>query len=114
MKYIKLYEELNAKIPQIHDYVLCVESEYEDETINESEINLNNFISSNIGIIIDMVKTDVKFKYDYHIKYENVPDDISMYFEYDNTRWSVKSDIIHWSKDREDLETLLTAKKYNL
>jgi hypothetical protein len=113
MKYIKLYEELNVKIPQIHDYVLCVESEYEDDTINESEINLNNFISSNIGIIIK-VKISVKSKYDYHIKYENVPDDIAMYFEYDNTRWSVKSDIIHWSNDREDLEALLAIKKYNI
>jgi hypothetical protein len=111
MRYIKSYEELNNE-PQIGDYVYCY---LEDHTVND----FLNFINSSIGKLID-----VRYNYDntssYAIMYENIPKNIKFWF--DNNIFSFENNmeepglasIKFWAKNKEDLEDMLAADKYNL
>ena len=108
MKYLKFYEELNIDKPEIGDYVLCFDIE-EDDDLDKA---LNDFTSSNIGIIINIDTTKPIL---YSIRYEKIPKDIMVYFDKPNSsRVCFEREIIHWSKNKEELETILTAKKHNL
>jgi len=106
MKYLKTYEE-NAEL-QIGNFVLCKEvSAIKD---------LQNFISENIGQYIR--KQHQKNNIYYIIEYENVPKNLKSYFtmkEYNKTQYNCrqmsKRELVHWSKNKEDLEAILTANK---
>ena len=60
--------------------------------------------------------------YDYVVKYNNVPDEISDYFAYDVTdnnsphdkRAMRKNEILYWSKDIDDIKMHIESNKYNL
>ena len=74
-------------------------------------------MSNNIGQIIHYPTTTDK----YMIKYENVPESILSYFDvkmslsgFTYKRYFGRDEIINWSKNKEDLEPLTQAKKYNL
>jgi len=107
MKYIKQYESIN-NIPQVGDYILFEDSDLKKE--------ISNFMSNNIGLIVSKELV----LYDYVVKYENVPDELTPYFSYAylkygrNCRGIERSDIIYFSSNKEDLEIRLQANKYNL
>ena len=95
MKYIKLFEELNE--PQIGDYVVC--------DVDEDEVDLYNFLQNHIGCIDRSYQGEKEF--DYYVKFTeeiNTKDEVAF----------KKDEIIFWSKNIEDCEIFLNAKKYNL
>ena len=67
MKYLKTFE--NIKEPQIGDYVIC--SEYDP---GSSRTELENFLSNNIGQIIN------KHPAHYYVKYKHVPKKLKLSF----------------------------------
>jgi len=101
MKYIKTYENIDNE-PKVDDYVLC-----EEETKDE---NVKEYVKTHIGqilIIEDLLKT----MYNYKVFYKNS----NKYFGNNgNCRSMERNEIIHWSKNKEDLLPYLTANKYNL
>jgi hypothetical protein len=103
MKYLKLFENINE--PQIGDYVLCKEMDSNDKKLLE-------FIDNNVGRIVDTKpETDV-FTELFVIKYKNIPFDNN--WQNKNTRYFLREEILFWSKDKEDCEAFLNAKKYNI
>jgi hypothetical protein len=106
MKHIKYFE--NVYEPQVGDYVICEEEYSVDDAVD-------SFIKNTIGIIID-IKYDKK--YPYIVAYENIPDAIRKdYFtleDFKRTRQMMREEIIHFSKNKEDLEYYIQANKYNL
>ena len=101
MKYLKIYEETIENVPEIGDYVIC-----EDKSIT-MDSNTKELISNNIGEIIadgDLGGIKKKLKQYYIVKY-TIPDLILvMYLD----------EIIKFSKDKNELEGYLAAKKYGL
>jgi len=105
MKYIKTFESKN-KTPEVGDYVIC------SEIASTDTRETTDFIENNIGQIIQD-DDDI-----YKIKYINPPltgdflhvsiDDPLRY------RWAIRNRILHFSKNKEDLEAILAAEKFNL
>ena len=126
MKYLKLYEENIENKPKIGDYVIC-----EDKSIALDEES-KEFISNNIGKIIDEIEQNKQcyieqYKQCYIVKYDyNTIPDLSKrwfgsisktgyaYSKEEDSRVMFLNEIIKFSKNKEDLEDYLTAKKYNL
>ena len=101
MKHIKLFEDLQ-NIPEVGDYVIA-NSKYTDE-------DSQNFFLNNIGKVIRNREID-ELKRFVEVEYNNVPKNILV----DNNNWLFLLDeILYWSKDKNELETLLASKKYNL
>lgn len=102
MKYIKLYESLDK--PQIGDYVIC-----DDVTIPQ--------IINTIGRIEKYYRYS-NITYPYYIKFDDdfmdsLDSEELSYFE-NGLRKMSKNEIIHFSSNREDLETIINANRYNL
>ena len=110
MKYLKLYEENIENKPKIGDYVICKDKS------NTIDNNTKEFISNNIGKIIGIGDLDwppgrgsggikKQLKLYYIVKYDNnaMPKTV-MYLD----------EIIKFSKDKNELEEYLAAKKYGL
>jgi hypothetical protein len=73
-----------------------------------------NFLNNNIGRIIEIIEY-----YDsetcYMITFDNIPPEFDYAFPFDTkTRAYHSKDIIIWSKNREEVETYITSKKYNI
>lgn len=107
MKHLKHYEKyhyenINA---QIGDYVII------DPYTHPKEVE--NWILNNIGQIIDIENYDT-----YIVKYENIPTGWEDHFSYNdeqkNIRKTQKSGIKHISKNKEELELIISQNKYNL
>ena len=120
MKYLIIYENFK-KEPETGDYVICKEKSL------IKDVDVCDFISNNIGRIFHYINNDeldeysVSKDYRYIIKYDNVPANINKYFrgmegfkQPEKSRRMSRDEIIYWSKNREDLEAILDAKKYNL
>jgi len=125
MKYIKTYEK--ASKPEIGDYVVCNDQTHITEDIK-------TFIDTNVGQIIGYEKYLQSGRLSdnpYCIKYENVPKKLSNGLDFDNdkknaklikyelkpgeaVRYFNKHEFVYISKDKEELEASLMAKKYNL
>lgn len=112
MKHLKTYE--NNKTLNIGDYVLC-----------KDDFNLTaEFVENNIGQYIEFDNFPTYGGCHYLIKYENIPDDILIYFagggpssDNHNTpgiRPMSFNEIIYHAKDIEELKIKITSKKYNL
>jgi len=94
---------------QVGDYVICAYKYTYDSSNNIK--NLANFIKNNIGIIIKYDDQDIL------IKYDNVPDNIKMFFNGKdlNIRSLIDTkSILAFGKTIEELEIKLAANKYNL
>lgn len=103
MKYIKKFEDINE--PEVGDYVICSE---EHDGLSKKLID---FTSNNIGQLIEIDGTQY---YPFVVKYDdNVPLELEVNFLH-NTRGMMRAEIIHYSKNKEDLEMILNANKYNL
>lgn len=120
MKYIKVFEDIK-NIPKIGDYVICQDSLARYEVVE--------FISNNIGQIIAPFHS-IPFhpttpknpsEPQFVIQYENIPEELKYSFYYENNmkyysglRNMALNEIIKFSKNKEELEDYLVAKKYNL
>lgn len=105
----KLYEKVDSGEPKIGDYVLC----YEERNDYLNGKYLNEFYLKNIGKIVNI---DDDRSIPYIIEYENIPIKLDVWF-HDlilNCRNMSRSEIIHWSENKEDLEIFIQSNKYNL
>jgi len=116
MKHIKkINTNNNSEEPKIRDWVICKEDDDNDEFVS--------FLNDNIGKIIDIEKNDhqnpIISKY-YHVEFYNIPINIQPRFTSSFikkgafTRRMYRNEIIVFSKNKEDLEVILNANKYNL
>jgi hypothetical protein len=116
----KIYEKIDQK-PKVGDYVLIKISEIDALNkfpwIRDEIIKTNNFINNNIGKIIYIEENII------NVRYTNIPKKIRKYFNYVNLEGSRNR--IGWKsfnyrfinefgETKEELETKLQAKKYNL
>ena len=120
MKHLKLYESFE-KEPQIGDYVIC-----EDSLVNargkrgvHDENDFIDFITNNVGQYIAENNGEYSFSYQfrYVIKYENIPKNIVGYFtngRFEDVRGMKREEILYFSPNKEDLDLIINAKKYNL
>lgn len=107
MKHLKTYESIvSANIdnePQIGDYVLIKSPK------SMSSTNLKNFWATHVG----QIKKILKDQYGpgssaYHVIYKDK-------YNGEHSRWVFnRKEIIHFSKNKEDIEMLINAEKYNL
>lgn len=110
MKYIKSYENIQEE-PQVGDYIIM-------HTIT-IEPNAFKFINNNIGQILTIEPGLSQNKKLLSIAYDNVPAEITEWFNWDSfimkyvKRFSDRF-IVAFSKNKEDLEHIIDAKKYNL
>jgi len=116
MKYLKKYEEVSDNL-QIGDYVICVCTSFTDGKIKK-------FIDTNIGKYVRYITNikDVVDDFRYAIEYDNVPPELYRYsdiFSYESGIENIclrvsRNEIIEYSKNKEDLEAIINANKYNL
>jgi len=110
MKYIKTYEDIDNE-PKVGDYVMCHELDDTSRISNINKDEINIFLDVNIGQIQE---------YDnrkwYEVEYENIPQELIGWFNASmlNCRSMKRSEILVHSKNKEDIEHLMSAKKYNL
>ena len=121
----KIYEAINVGNLEIGDYVICREKLYNNDVI------IQNFINNNIGKFVKKGFFSQALGREqsehtladncYGIEYDNVPEDLLDNFDLgwrENPRkpirWMKRKEIKKWSKNKEDLEHLVTANKYNL
>ena len=102
MKYLKTFEQ-NSNEPEPGDYVIC-----EDSGTFTGE--LDEFIKNHVGQFIQM---DAVGDF-YIIRYENIPNYLKGGFYYNDCTIMERHEIKHWSKNKEDLEIILSLNKYNL
>lgn len=103
----KLYESSDVGKPELGDYVICYEK--------DDSAGLLKWIETIIGKIIKVNDDDDICKFD--IKYENFPEDIEHFFyDHDGERYRPMKDceVLHWSKNKEDLDVIININKYNL
>ena len=103
MKYIKTFESINKDKPEVGDYVIC-DSTIDDYVICDSTnfVSLRELVQNSIGKIT-IIKS-VFFWDEFYIEYGDLIGDIMF----------VEEEILFWSKNKEELELILTTKKYNL
>ena len=101
-----------AEYLQIGDYVICKEG---------YNLDLNTFLSTHIGqVVSNKVSERVGDGADYMIQYNywEIPKNIREFFQWKkhkkNCRGMNKSEIVHFSKNKKDLEIFIDIKKYNL
>ena len=106
MKHIKKYEQ-NISI-EVGDYVICTDNGITNDN------NFEVYLKSHIGKII-LIKKYIKDPY--LVLYENLPDKFKTYSSTNDNLKLIKfneNEIIHFSKNKEDLEHIIVANKYNI
>ena len=108
----KIYEAINQGKPKVGDYVILNYSE-----TNTNDIKKSLFIDNSVGKIF---RKEEEF---FYVRYYNIPEEILKDFKYSDYSDGIRvgnsvfihtDDILYWSEDKEELEVILTAKKYNL
>lgn len=112
MKHIKSYEhnaqELKNK-PQIGDYVIIYLKSFEEEPDEK-----DYYIKTHLGIIVDIDPKSGKGYHPYEIKYEDNIWEIGDNVTPRDILCVNREEIQHWSKNKEYLEHIIKATKYNL
>ncbi len=91
---------MNEGSPEVGDYIIC------SSVVPEENV----FFSNNIGKIIDVKKY---YYYPYNLEYDNVPDNLKK--SNGATTFVCRfNDILYFSKDKEELEYILRANKFNI
>ena len=116
MKYLRLYEQ--NSMPQIGDYVVCRMDARMDALKEDLKIFID-FFDNNIGRVEKMtndnMREDLPSTYlEYPIVYTGVPKRMKDFFNYSDYRYMLKSEIVFWSKDKDDCEIYIMTNKYNL
>ena len=115
----KIYEELNAGEPEVGDWVIVNKKNY-PTAFNPKKYD---FVNSSIGYIWKKPAVNL-----YLVKYFDIPVDQEQHFLYTdgfntgpiphpmigNSMQLSIGDIVYWSKNKEDLEHVIQAKKYNI
>jgi len=107
---ITKFDDYDKPKPEVGEYVLCT-------GFSSSNKNLNYLIKNNIGKLIKIEGRNDKFKISYSTE---VMKDIIKYcdeFEFitnDLLLGVYDDEITYWSKNKEELEVMLQANKYNL
>jgi len=110
MKILKFNESINKKVPEVGDYVLI-------EPVGIKSIS--NFVKNNPGEIIKIGTFSNGEVFTIVVKYENVPDIISAYFNYISDK-NIKSklfyvtDILEIGSTLEELELNISTNKFNM
>jgi len=110
MKIIRFNESLNEGNPEIGDYVIC--NDNHDSTINDFS-DIDNFMMSSIGMY---VKNDYD-KYPTHpyaIRFYDIPHNLHIFFNSDNTVRMKRTEIKYWTQDKKELELILKSNKFNI
>ena len=105
----KIYEEINLNEPEVGDYIIA-ES-------NDFLTDINEFTKNRIGILYNIFKPLYADDLSYTIIYDNIPKELDFYVfkVYDDEAISMnREDIKYWSKNKEDLEKILIANKFNI
>jgi len=104
IKIFKLFETYKRK-PKKGDYVIC--SYKEDKKVDV-------FISNNIGKIINDDYDNAW--YNYLVEYDNPTIHMKINYTPVNTNSMIFSEeeIVHWSKNKKELEMILTTNKFNI
>ena len=111
MKYIKKFE--NVKIePKIGDYVIIEPSSLFVHGSTFSDLTTKEFISNNIGQITH-IQNPEQCRPIISVRYFNIPSHLIKFF-HTYCRDYRKDEIVEISKNKEELELKLQAKKYNL
>lgn len=134
MRHLKTYESIttgstidefiekhNDSKPKVGDWCICKENL--SLTIEE-EVEVDNFLNTNVGEII-AIRND-----DYLVKYTNIPKSLISWFTFfwkgvEKMKYTMPvdgigcrrmniSEIKYWNKDKEELEIMINANKYNL
>lgn len=108
MRYIKNFESVKDN-PQIGDYVIIYFKSFENDPDEK-----DYYIKTHLGVIVDIDPKSGKGFLPYEIQYED-----NIWHIRDNVRprdilCVNREDIQHWSKNKEDLEHIIKANKYNL
>lgn len=103
----KVYESINQDELMSGCYVIVQSSNYKEE--------LRDFIKNNIGYLkkISIYAGDRTRTKQCHVEYENIPHEIIDFFE-DNIRIFTSENIKYWSENKEELEKILAANKFNI
>jgi len=107
MRHLKLYEELNIDQPERGDYVIAVCTE------NVSNKKMLEFVNNTIGKLMLSEYDSLIDTFEYTVKYDEIPEELSeYYFSISGTKCFYE--LKYWSKNKKDLETIISANKYNL
>jgi hypothetical protein len=106
MKHLKHFENINE--PEVGDYVMC------ENYVNSDLKILDDFLLVNIGIITNIHNQDKD--YPYLIKFEKFPEELKAYTEHNagSEMLFKREEIVHFSKNKEDLYMYIQANKYNI
>jgi len=110
-------ENINIVSPEIGDYVIVKMPEY--QRIESNNRTPYGFLNNNIGQIIDHSRSIHGFLIKYNIDF-NTCGFIKYHFQLredpDGCRNIFMEDILngYWSKNKEDMQFILDAKKYNI
>jgi hypothetical protein len=127
----KIFES-NEEPIEIGDYVICSESPSDTRIVLKHKVWFD-FLQNNIGQVIRIEKIgynktnligspNYNPELCYYITYENIPQKYKSWFQFHeemdrkfyDCRPFAENEIAHWSKNKEELETILSAKNYNL
>lgn len=107
---VNLFENLNQNEPEIGDYVIIYSEDFVECLID--------FFRNNIGKLTQISYNNQLKSNDYKIKFDEY---LPEYEPFCNSTLSTskeifvdKEDISRWSKNKKELETLITANIYNL
>lgn len=105
------FKEFKDK-PKVGDFVICKAFD-SDKKIEEK---LNLYLENNIGVIYEF--NENRLKYNFIINYSEIPPKhIITYFSKFNDMWQIQindDEILYHYPNKQPLEDIITAKKYNL
>jgi hypothetical protein len=109
----KIFETVSTQ-PNLGDYVILFPKNGSSEALSV----YNKFISENVGEIVEIRREHGGTGYIYFVKFENIPEILSFshtnYFRKNNTSDYTTQHFRYWSENKEELEAILSAEKYNL
>lgn len=111
----KIFEQIDLKI---NDWVVCEEEIMLHITGYDTEyLKTLEFIKNNIGQYVGIDETNTA-GCNYKIKYENIPNGVSSYFDKENTRPMSIDEIKFNSQNKKECEKFLeiykSSKKFNV
>lgn len=111
MKHLRIYEEFTTNDIHVGDYVIMNYngSKHFGSYYTENDIEFENFINNNIGIVVNVNKAFDNIK----IEYDNISRNISYKF-YKNTIMINPMFVKYVGKTPEDIKLQIKMKKYNI
>jgi hypothetical protein len=113
MKILKFSESLKNS-PVIGDYVICKTNEQDYD-----QASMKIFLENNIGKVVKIYHGYFPTSSNYIIEYNNVPKKLKHRFtiisQFPNcVKTFFLDEILYWDNDKEKIEAMINANKYNL